>query len=75
MPVLKEPPESKFAYVIVASRRARQLMAGAPPLIDNPKSRKATRVAQEELDKSVLEYQRSDVPDSTDEKEGKRRKG
>ncbi len=75
MPVLKEPPESKFAYVIVASRRARQLMAGAPPLIDNPKSRKATRVAQEELDKSVLEYQRSDIPDSADEKEGKRRKG
>jgi len=75
MPVLKEPPESKFAYVIVASRRARQLMAGAPPLIDNPKSRKATRVAQEELDKSVLEYQASDVPDSSDEKEGKRRKG
>ena len=75
MPVLKEPPESKFAYVIVASRRARQLMAGAPPLIDNPKSRKATRVAQEELDKAVLEYQRSDIPDGTDEKEGKRRKG
>jgi len=75
MPVLKEPPESKFAYVIVASRRARQLMAGAPPLIDNPKSRKATRVAQEELDKAVLEYQRSDVSGSTDEKEGKRRKG
>jgi len=75
MPVLKEPPESKFAYVIVASRRARQLMAGAPPLIDNPKSRKATRVAQEELDNAVLEYQRPDVPEGTDEKEGKRRKG
>lgn len=75
MPVLKDPPESKFAYVIVASRRARQLMAGAPPLIDNPKSRKATRVAQEELDKSVLEYQTTDVADGTDEKEGKRRKG
>ena len=75
MSVFKEPPESKFAYVIVAARRARQLMAGAPPLIENPRSRKATRVAQEELDKAVLEYQMAEIKDSDDEKEGKRRKG
>jgi DNA-directed RNA polymerase omega subunit len=72
MSALKEPPESKFAYVILASRRARQLMAGAPPLIDNPKSRKATRVALEELDRSQLEFE---MPESAEEKEGKRRKG
>jgi DNA-directed RNA polymerase omega subunit len=72
MSALKEPPESKFAYVILASRRARQLMAGAPPLIDNPKSRKATRVALEELDRNQLEFE---MPESAEEKEGKRRKG
>jgi DNA-directed RNA polymerase omega subunit len=72
MSALKEPPESKFAYVILASRRARQLMAGAPPLIDNPKSRKATRVALEELDRAQLEFE---MPEGAEEKEGKRRKG
>lgn len=75
MPVLREPPESQFVYVIVASRRARQLMAGAHPLIDNPKSRKATRVAQEELERGALEYEMSEADKGTDEKEGKRRKG
>jgi DNA-directed RNA polymerase omega subunit len=74
MPVLTQPPESKFIYVIVAARRARQLMAGAPPLVDNPKSRKATRVAQEELEKGALEYEMPEVGEP-EEKEGKRRRG
>jgi DNA-directed RNA polymerase omega subunit len=75
MAALTQPPESKFAYVILASRRARQLMAGAPPLIDNPRSRKATRVAQEELDRGQLEFEMPERPEGADEKEGKRRKG
>ena len=28
-----QAPESKFAYVVVAARRARQLMSGAMPLV------------------------------------------
>ena len=75
MTAQKHMPESKFVQVIVAARRARQLMLGAPPLLDNPRSRKATRVAFEELQKSMLEYQMPEVPESPDEKEGKRRKG
>ena len=74
MTVLREPPESKFIYVIVAARRARQLMAGAPPLLDNPHSRKSTRIAQEELERGALEYEIPERPDAED-KEGKRRKG
>jgi DNA-directed RNA polymerase omega subunit len=54
-----QPPESRFAFVVVASRRARQLMLGAGPLIANPHSLKNTRVAMEELNNSVLEY---DIP-------------
>jgi DNA-directed RNA polymerase omega subunit len=54
-----QPPESRFAFVVVASRRARQLMLGAGPLIANPHSLKYTRVAIEELENSVLEY---DIP-------------
>jgi len=34
MTVLTKAPESQFAYVVLAARRARQLMAGAPPLIE-----------------------------------------
>jgi DNA-directed RNA polymerase omega subunit len=57
-----QPPESRFAFVVVASRRARQLMLGAGPLIANPHSLKNTRVAMEELNNSVLEY---DIPPYT----------
>lgn len=57
MTVESQAPESKFAYVVVAARRARQLMLGAAPLVANPRSHKSTRVAIEELNAGVLEYQ------------------
>ncbi|MGA2483697.1 MAG: DNA-directed RNA polymerase subunit omega [Candidatus Acidiferrales bacterium] len=68
-------PQNQFAYVVVASRRARQLMAGAPPMVDNPRTLKATRLAMEELDQSVLEYEYPGAPGPGEDKEGKRRKG
>ena len=40
--------ESKFAFVMAAAKRARQLQAGAKPLTQSS-SRKPTRVATEEL--------------------------
>jgi DNA-directed RNA polymerase omega subunit len=73
MSVETKAPESQFAYVVVASRRARQLMAGAPPLIDNPRTLKATRIATEELDLGVLEFELPEKA-SQEDKEGKRRK-
>jgi len=60
MTVLRKAPESKFAFVLVASRRARQLMAGARPLLDNPRSQKPTRIAMAELEHTQLEY---DIPE------------
>jgi DNA-directed RNA polymerase omega subunit len=74
MMVQKEAPESMFAYVVVASRRARQLMAGAHPLLYQPRSHKPTRIAMEELDKATLEFALPDSPEEAEEKEGKRRK-
>lgn len=74
MTVLNQPPDSKFAYVVVASRRARQLMAGAQPLFDRPRSHKPTRIAMEELNKALLEYQLPERPAGEEDKEGKRRK-
>ena len=74
MAVSREAPESKFVYVIVASRRARQLQTGARPLVEIPRSRKPTRIAQEELAKGCLEYDMPERPDMVAEREGKRRK-
>ena len=67
-------PQSQFAYVVVAARRARQLMAGAPPMVDPIHTLKPTRLAMEELDTGVLEFEFPQVPEGTVEKEGKRRK-
>lgn len=74
MVVSRETPESQFAYVSIVSRRARQLMGGARPLVDNPKAHKPTRVAEEELAKGMLEYELPDLGESEEDKDGKRRK-
>lgn len=73
MAVLTGIPDSQFAYVVVVSRRARQLMIGGRPLIDNPRSRKTSRIAEEELQLGLLEYSLPEIPDS-EEREAKRRK-
>jgi DNA-directed RNA polymerase omega subunit len=72
MTVSNQPPESQFAYVVVAGRRARQLMVGAMPLLANPRSHKPTRVAMEELSAGQLEYDLPEIPDG--DKESKRGK-
>jgi DNA-directed RNA polymerase omega subunit len=74
MTAYKEAPDSKFAYVVVAARRARQLMMGGRPLVPNPHSHKNTRIAEEELIKGLLDYDMV-LPGETDEKDAKKRKG
>ena len=75
MAVSREAPESQFAYVVVAARRARQLMMGGRPMVDNPQARKTTRIAEEELQRGLLEYQTTEAQDSEEkDKDGKRRK-
>ncbi|HXY24457.1 MAG TPA: DNA-directed RNA polymerase subunit omega [Candidatus Acidoferrum sp.] len=74
MTVQTKAPESQFAYVVLAARRARQIMAGAPPLVENPKTLKPTRLACEELEHGLLEY---DLPEATsvdEDKDGTKRK-
>jgi DNA-directed RNA polymerase omega subunit len=56
MVVTTRVPESQFAYVLLVARRARQLMSGAMPLVENPRARKPTRVAEEEVQKGLIEY-------------------
>ncbi len=74
MTVQTKAPESQFAYVVLAARRARQIMAGAPPLIENPRTQKPTRIACEELEHGLLEYDDLAEPASGDNDGDKRRK-
>ncbi|MGA8145323.1 MAG: DNA-directed RNA polymerase subunit omega [Candidatus Acidiferrales bacterium] len=76
MAVSRQAPESQFAYVVVAARRARQLMMGGRPMVDNPQAHKTTRIAEEELQKGLLEYETKDAVDGSEDKDkdGKRRK-
>ncbi len=48
--------DSKFRLILVAAKRARQLQAGARPLIQAP-TRKATKVAQLELGAGLVPFE------------------
>ncbi len=74
MTVQSKAPESQFAYVVLAARRARQIMAGAPPMIENPRTLKATRVACEELDHGLLEFDFTEATSVDEDKDGSKRK-
>src|SRR5260370_28920446 len=73
MTVENQAPESKFAFVVIAARRARQLMSGAMPLVANPRSHKPTRVAVEEMGAGGLPNQFPFTP--AQRQGGKRRHG
>jgi DNA-directed RNA polymerase subunit omega len=47
--------DSKYRYILVAARRARQLQSGAPALVNSP-SRKASKIAQAELNAGLVGY-------------------
>jgi DNA-directed RNA polymerase omega subunit len=67
----KHTPESQFAYVVVVARRARQLMMGGRPLVENPKSRKTSRIAEEELLAGYLDYELPESMSDLVDKDGK----
>jgi DNA-directed RNA polymerase omega subunit len=75
MTVQTKAPESQFAYVVLAARRARQIMAGAPPMVENPRILKPTRVACEEVNSGLIEYEFNPGKSVDEDKDGvKRRK-
>ena len=55
---LTEKVDCRYTLVIEASKRARQLVAGAQPLID-PKDRKPVSIAVEEINRGLLSFRRS----------------
>jgi DNA-directed RNA polymerase subunit omega len=48
--------ESKFRVILLVARRARQIQAGAKPLV-HTFARKATRIAWEEVKAGVVPYE------------------
>lgn len=74
MTVQTKAPESQFAYVVLAARRARQIMTGAPPLVENVRTQKATRIACEEVNQGLVEYEFNDSEMSDEEKESSKRR-
>jgi DNA-directed RNA polymerase omega subunit len=74
MAVQTKAPESQFAYVVLAARRARQIMAGAPPLLESPRTLKATRVACEEVDHGLVEYDFEEPVSVDQDKDGDKRR-
>ena len=59
-----ESLESKFRFVHVAARRARQLQNGATVLIPTT-SRKPTRIAMDELMSDAVTFENLTPPDPT----------
>ena len=53
---LVEGFDSNYRYVLVAARRARQLQNGAPPVVQ-PHSRKACRIAEEEINAGKVRWE------------------
>jgi len=66
--------ESKFSFVLAAAKRARQLQAGARPLI-HTSARKPTRMAMEEVAAGTVPFDLPPLEDESEEDKGKKGKG
>jgi DNA-directed RNA polymerase subunit omega len=53
--------DSKYRYILVAARRARQLQSGAPALVKTA-SRKASKIAQDEIHAGLVNYTVTPAP-------------
>ena len=64
--------DSKFRFILVAARRARQLQGGAKPMVQAP-SKRSTRVAQQEVGAGLVPIQMISLTNG--EKSQKKRAG
>ena len=69
---LPQKLDSKFRYILVAAKRARQLQAGARPLIQSAEKR-LTRVAQAEVAAGLVPFELL-VPTAEEERNKKQKK-
>ena len=66
--------DSKFRYILVAAKRARQLQAGAKPMVQTL-SKKSTRVAQHEVEAGLIPYENLEPEEEGNSKSGKGKSG
>jgi DNA-directed RNA polymerase subunit omega len=59
--------DSKFRFILVAARRARQLQAGAKSLVQT-QTKKVTRVAQLEVEAGLVPFEELEVVSSAGDK-------
>jgi DNA-directed RNA polymerase subunit omega len=64
---LPQDIDSKFRFILVAAKRARQLQAGARPLIQT-QSKKVTRIAQQEVGAGLVPFEEFEPASSNGEK-------
>ncbi len=58
---LPQGMDSKFRFILIAAKRARQLQAGAKPLVQTP-YKKTTKIAVAELEANLIPYDGPDAP-------------
>jgi DNA-directed RNA polymerase subunit omega len=63
--------DSKFRFILVAARRARQLQAGAKPMVQT-QTKKITRVAQLEVEAGLVPFEDLEVVSNNGEKAKKK---
>lgn len=64
--------DSKFRFILVAARRARQLQAGARPLVQ-VQTKKVTRVAQLEVEAGLVPFEDVEVASNNGDKTKKQK--
>ena len=60
--ILPKDVDSKFRFITVAAQRAKQIQNGAKPRVE-AKSRKATRVAMEEVVAGAVSWEVKEEPE------------
>jgi len=69
---LPQKLDSKFRYILVAAKRARQLQAGARPLMQST-AKRLTRVAQQEVASGLVPFELL-APTAEEEEKSKKSK-
>lgn len=64
--------ESKFAFVLAAAKRARQVQAGAKPLVPTT-GHKPTRIAMEETFRGAVPYELPALEGEDEDEKGKKK--
>lgn len=57
--------ESKFRYILISAKRARQLQSGVRPLVQS-QSKKATKIAQQEVSSGLVPFEIIEIKSDSD---------